>query len=489
MRLIKGCNIMDQKTTPLFEALLQHHKSKPISFHVPGHKNGTLFPLEESQVFQPLLSIDVTELTGLDDLHSPENVIKEAEALLADCYQSKESYFLINGSTVGNLTMILASFKEDEIVFVQRNCHKSILNGLKLAKLKPVFIEPDFNEEWVVATGISKASIEEAYEAYPECKGVILTYPNYYGHTFDVKTIIDYCHSQNMVVLVDEAHGAHFITGEPFPPSSLQLGADLVVQSAHKTLPAMTMAAFLHVNSNRIGRDKVKFFLQALQSSSPSYPLMASLDLSRKYIATYDEADKQYLLNQIKDFINAIQSIPTIKVLYHTSGGDLLKMVVQSRKGISGFELQKKLEAVGVFCELADSFNVLMVFPLLKKGTSFKLVEVISLFKEALQSEIETDSYQSIGYDQQKSKQPCTGLMIDYRAQLETNRRIVPIVESIGKSSGEMVIPYPPGIPLLMEGEEITLEKIEHLLKLMKQGARFHGGEYLLEQKIIVFES
>jgi arginine/lysine/ornithine decarboxylase len=478
---------MDHKKTPLFEALQQHNQVRPISFHVPGHKNGAIFPQEAGQFYHPLLSIDVTELTNLDDLHSPETVIKEAEVLLADIYQSKQSFFLINGSTVGNLTMILASFKEDDIVFVQRNCHKSVLNGLKLAKLKPIFIEPDFNEEWKVPTGISKALIEDAYQAYPEGKGVILTYPNYYGFAFDIKQIIDFCHSHDLVVLVDEAHGAHFIAGDPFPPSSLQLGADMVVQSAHKTLPAMTMSAFLHINSERIARDKVRFYLQALQSSSPSYPLMASLDLARSYIGTYSEKDKEYLRKQLKAFINELKGIASINVLYHSTGGDLLKIAIQSNKGISGFELQENLEKVGIFSELADPHNVLLVFPLLKSEADFRLLEITHLFKMALQESGEPNKSESYIL-QKKSKKTLTSLMIGYKDQVETPYKVIPISESIGKSSAEMVIPYPPGIPLLMEGEEITKEKVEELHQLMILGARFHGGAYLTEQKIKVFE-
>jgi arginine/lysine/ornithine decarboxylase len=486
MRILKGSNDMDQQKTPLFEALQQHHNQKTFSFHVPGHKNGDIFLQKASSFYQPILSIDVTELDGLDDLHSPDGVIKEAVDLLTSAYQSKESYFLINGSTVGNLTMILASFKEGDIVFVQRNCHKSVLNGLKLAKLQPIFIEPDFNEEWKVATGITKATIEAAYNAYPNGKGIILTYPNYYGFTFDIEEIIEFCHSKNLLVLVDEAHGAHFIAGKPFPSSAIQLGADMVVQSAHKTLPAMTMAAFLHLNSNRVEKDKVKFLLQAFQSSSPSYPLMASLDLARSYIATYDEKDKEYLYNQLEAFINDLKRIPTIKVLHNPINGDLLKIAIQSNIGICGFELQKKLEAVGIYSELADPHNVLLVFPLLKKGESFSLEKIMNRFDAALQHE--EVPVRSKALIHKRKEQTFAGLMIDYKSQFEMMPKAIPILDSVGKSSAEMVIPYPPGIPLLMEGEKITLDKVEELIQLIKLGAKFHGGQYLNELKIKVFE-
>ncbi|MFD2444333.1 aminotransferase class I/II-fold pyridoxal phosphate-dependent enzyme [Bacillus sp. CGMCC 1.16607] len=477
---------MDQHRTPLFDTLIQHDKQQPLSFHVPGHKNGVLFPSKANPYYSSILSIDVTELTGLDDLHAPEGAIREAEELLANIYRTRHSFFLINGSTVGNLTMILSTFEEGDIVFVQRNCHKSILNGLKLAKLKPIFIEPDFNENWKVATSISKDSLQAAHQAYPKGKGVILTYPNYYGFASDIKEIIDYCHLYGMVVLVDEAHGAHFIAGEPFPPSALQLGADMVVQSAHKTLPAMTMAAYLHINSERIPFDTVKSYLQVLQSSSPSYPLMASLDIARSYIATYDEEDKKYLEEQLAIFIKKLKEIPVIKVLHHQSKGDPLKIVLQSNQGNSGFDLQRRLESVGVYSELADSHNVLLVFPLLKKGVSYPVLEVSRRIQDVLKGEIGNATLRSVQI--KRSEQIFSSLEIEYKEQLQLRQMVIPLVESMGENSAEMIIPYPPGIPLFMEGEKITSEKLEILRQLIQLGARFHGGEFLGDQKIKIYK-
>jgi arginine/lysine/ornithine decarboxylase len=476
---------MDQHQTPLFNKLLQHHKLESISYHVPGHKNGMVLPHEARGYFGSLLSLDLTEITDLDDLHSPEGVIKEAEELLAAVYQAKQSFFLINGSTSGNLAMILASFSEGDTVFIQRNCHKSILNGLKLAKLNPIFIGPEYNEEWKVATGLSLANLIDAYQAYPEGKGVILTYPNYYGFTFDIKTIIDFCHSHNMQVLVDEAHGAHLAAGDPFPASSLVYGADLVVQSAHKTLPAMTMSSFLHINSHRVKVDRIKNYLQILQSSSPSYPLMASLDLARSYIGTYTEQDKQYFIHNRNLFINELKAIAEIKVLYHQSGGDLLKIALQSTQGLTGYELQKKLEVVKIYTELADPFNVLFVLPLLKNKTFYPLEETVNRIKEALS--YSKGNTKTITPVKRNFYHSFSSLALDYQTQAVAQTEINPIEESIGRISAEMIIPYPPGIPLLMEGEEITPEKVEDLLTLLNLGSKFHGGDYLPEGKLKVF--
>lgn len=478
---------MNHQHTPLFDALYKHAKQQPLSFHVPGHKNGQVFLQKGKPYYQDILSIDVTELTGLDDLHSPEGSILEAENLLADAYNTRHSFFLVNGSTVGNLTMILSSFQEGDVVFVQRNCHKSILNGLKLAKLQPVFIEPEFNEEWRVAVGISMNSLAIAYQAYPESKGLILTYPNYYGFAFDIKESIDFCHQNNLLILVDEAHGAHFRAGNPFPLSAIDLGADMVVQSAHKTLPAMTMASFLHVNSDKVSIGLVKSYLQTLQSSSPSYPLMASLDLARSYIATYSYEDKLFLMERLRSFINELKKIPQLKILHHTAEGDPLKIVIQSTEGLSGYDLQGKLESAGIFTELADPFNVLIVFPLLKKDDHFSIIDITKRFEMAFYQEEKDSTLMKFTFFK-KRKSDYSKLTIDYKEQQRLSQAIIPISEAIGKCSAEMVIPYPPGIPLLMEGEIITADILEELQQLIDHGSRFHGGEFLTDLKIKVFE-
>jgi len=242
---------MKQDETPLYSALSKHKNQNPISFHVPGHKNGALFPEIASKDFDHILKLDVTELTGLDDLHDAEGVIAQAEELTADLYGVLHSSFLINGSTVGNIAMILGTCSKGDRVLVQRNSHKSIINGLQLAEVQPIFISPEYDDLIKVPTGVSFHSVKKGIEEYPDTKAIIVTYPNYYGHAIELRSILELAHERNIPVLVDEAHGAHFIL-EGFPESAVTLGADIVIHSAHKTLPAMTMGSFLHFNSRII---------------------------------------------------------------------------------------------------------------------------------------------------------------------------------------------------------------------------------------------
>ncbi|WP_160725696.1 aminotransferase class I/II-fold pyridoxal phosphate-dependent enzyme [Bacillus sp. USDA818B3_A] len=467
-----------QQQIPIYEALQSHISKNPISFHVPGHKYGRISTYPEDPFFKEILKIDATELTGLDDLHSPEGPIMKAEELLAGLYGTKKSFFLVNGSTAGNLAMIMAACQEGSTVLVQRNCHKSVLNGLKLAKVRPIFLEPEINQEWRTAGGVSVKTVQQAISRYPEVKAMILTYPNYYGIVYELKEIIELAHINHIPVLVDEAHGPHFIIGDPFPVSALNLGADLVVHSAHKTLPAMTMGSFLHVNTNLVNLGKVKEYLGIFQSSSPSYPIMASLDISRNYLALYDQEDLDCLLAEINHFKNELVKLETIKVLTFPEGhGDPLRITVQSRCGLSGFDLQKRFEVFGIFTELADPYNVLFILPLLKKGQAYPLQETLEKMKRALEGltikEIDEEFHPGV--------QRISELAISYSEMEELGMGQVLAESALGLICAETIIPYPPGIPLLLKGERITDDKLLQLKRLLQTGARFQGEDSLIK--------
>jgi arginine/lysine/ornithine decarboxylase len=479
---IKG-DCMDQSQTPLFDQLIKHIKGNPISFHVPGHKYGNVVLKKGQFFFDDILKLDATELSGLDDLHSPEGVILEAENLLSNLFCTQKSYFLINGSTVGNLSMILAALREDERVLVQRNSHKSIMNGIKLAKARPVFISPEYDMDYGVAGGLSLSAVKEAIKQHPDAKALILTYPNYYGLTYDLKSIIDEAHEHGIPVLVDEAHGVHFIAGDYFPESAVTLGADIVVQSAHKTLPAMTMAAYLHFQSSLISRSRLEFYLQALQSSSPSYPLMASLDIARSYLGTYNIEDLDFLQKEIESFRNVVQNVDKVDLL---KANDPLKMTLSVRGRMSGFKLQSILESHGIFTELADPYNVLFVLPLLKKGMSYMWGDAAEKLARAA-SEIPKEQ---VSREQQIScKKAVSTLAVSYKEMESQEIEAVELEASIGRICAESIIPYPPGIPLCLPGEALREDDIQQVTYLKKVGAKIQGGEQLDTGKIIVFKS
>lgn len=473
-----------QKKKPIIEGLERFRQQQNISFHVPGHKHGELSHLP--QAFKDVMRYDVTELSGLDDLHYPEEMILEAEHLLADTYGAIKSFFLVGGSTVGNLAMIYATCQKGDTIIVQRNAHKSIFHAIELVGAKPIFVSPIWDERTLTATHVTFLDLKEAVENYSEAKAVVLTYPTYYGVTSnEIQQQITYCHEKGIPVLVDEAHGAHFQACSLFQPSALSLGADVVVQSAHKTLPAMTMASFMHVRSELIGADKIHHYLRMLQSSSPSYVLLASLDDARYYVQTYMESDGAYIIEKRNQWIEALRSIGSLDVI---EVDDPLKLLLRV-KGYSGFQLQEALEAKQVYGELADRNQVLFILPLLKQGHTYPFAEIRVRIKEAVTLLLEAAKTDNIKASQTAYKfVQLTEPVYTFDEMASLNKEWLPYMRTIGLISASMIIPYPPGIPLLVPGERITVAKLSQLEELLAAGATFQGNHRLTEKMIQVIK-
>lgn len=475
---------MTGKNRPIVEALQRFSEQDCYSFHVPGHKNGELSQLP--QAFRDVMQYDLTELTGLDDFHYPEHIILQAEQLLQQTYHTHKSYFLVNGSTVGNLAMIYAACTYGDEVIVQRNAHKSIFHALQLVGAEPIYITPEWDEQTNTATHITFATLDVALTKYPKVKAVVLTYPTYYGMiNEELSDIIQLCHSKDIPVLVDEAHGAHFMADDKFPKSALFYGADVVVQSAHKTLPAMTMASFMHVKSELIQPEQVNKYLRILQTSSPSYLLLASLDDARHYVQNYSKEDMLYFLQKREQWLDSLKSIYDLEVI---TVDDLLKILLRAR-GYSGFTLKTALEKHNIYVELADSYQVLLILPLLKCGSVYPFEDIRSKINEAiidLKNEQQDDVVLNIKKIQDTtyriSKPPYSFEQMD-----AMEREWIPYMRAIGRISSEMIIPYPPGIPLLLPGEKITVAKLKQLEDFLAVGAAFQGNHCLQEKKISVF--
>ena len=464
---------------PLIDALNHFVEQQPSSLHVPGHKNGLLSNLPK--VIQSALTYDVTELTGLDDLHHPEEAIQDAENLLAQTYEADQSFFLVNGSTVGNLAMIYATCHFGDSIVVQRNAHKSIFHAIDLVGAQPIFISPEWDEQTKTAGHVSVDTVLNALNVMPKAKAVVLTTPTYYGLVNnDLEEIIQHCHHQNIPVLIDEAHGAHLAASAHFPASALHLGADVVVQSAHKTLPAMTMGSFLHVNSELVDAKQIKRYLQMLQSSSPSYLIMASLDDARHYVGTYIESDYRTLMDKRASFISWLQLIQGIEVV---EVDDPLKLLIRV-KGYTGFEVKEALEAEQVFVELADLEQVLFILPLLKATNNYPFTMIRSKVKVAVEKLRKKPKHQRGQLSMAMEIEKITKPRYTFEEVRKSVTEWVPYTKSIGRISAEMLTPYPPGIPLFVQGEKITVNKLAYLTELLAYGADIQGN-HQLEEKLI----
>lgn len=492
-----------QWKTPLFTHLNSFKLEEPISFHVPGHANGEVYEQlgnnlnnssERELISQlaQLSKIDVTELSHTDDLHDPEGVIDQAQVLLSQLYGSAHSFFLVGGSTAGNIALILSLCQPDDLIIVQRNVHKSIINGCKLAGVNVVFIPPMLEENTGLALVPSLQIMEEALQSYPQAKAVFLSTPNYYGLSVDLEEYVQLIHRYELPLLVDEAHGAHFGIAPHTPKSSISAGADAVVQSAHKTLPALTMGAYLHIQGPYIKKQMIQKQLSMIESSSPSYVLMASLDIARAALEYYGFqwfGETYNRLNKLRKWIE--DENLAIKVVELENNQNCLqdpyRLLLQDTSGTySGIQLQKAFEKQNIWVEMANESIVVLVCHM---NMSDKMLQHLQRAIWEIHCSIDVDCYPKkrvssiINVHQAIVSKPIKMTRyIDHMAS-----EAIPLSKAKGRVCAEMIIPYPPGIPLLYENEYIQDEHIEQIMQYIKIGARMQGQNALMEGFIQVF--
>ena len=474
---------MKKKPQYLFEQLVAHQQRNPISFHVPGHKMGKGFNPRGGEFFRDVLEIDQTEISGLDDLHQPEGVILESQKRAARVFGTKSSYFLVNGSTAGNLAMILSTCKPGDKIIVQRNAHKSVIHGLMLARAVPVYIQPEFIPSLGIWGSVTVESVKNALVEHSDAKAVLLMNPNYYGIGIDLTPIAQLVHRYQMPLLIDEAHGAHFGFHPSFPKSAIEMGADAVVQSTHKTLSAMTMGSMLHISRNStINQERIEFFLAMVQSSSPSYPIMASLDLSCQLIESKGETLWDEVIDGIdwlKQHEGKLKGIRLFHSLPNYYLSDPLKLVIQNRYlHHSGFGLQTFLEHKKIYIELADLLNVLAVVTHGNTSEDIKaiyhsLVDYDQFHKD--ESINEGNTLMEMEYKLETIFKANTKSSIPLDSIIYGAKQSIPLQEAIDRIAAEMVIPYPPGIPVVQLGERITKQVVDYIYELKGKGAKFQG--------------
>ncbi|GGD28380.1 aminotransferase class I/II-fold pyridoxal phosphate-dependent enzyme [Pontibacillus salipaludis] len=479
---------MSQSQTPLYSALVEMAKRPHYSMHVPGHKNGTVFPNTGKQLFKDILTIDMTEITGLDDLHQPEGIIERAQHLATEWFRTRASYFLVGGSTSGNLAMILAAQKKGRPFLVQRNSHKSIIHALELSGSKPIFISPQYEEKYERFTGVHKEDIKKALNMHPSVSGIILTYPDYYGRTTHMKEIIDLAHSYNVPVLVDEAHGVHFSLSYPLiPKSSLDLGADVVVQSAHKMAPAMTMGAYLHLNSDRVDRREIIHYLQVFQSSSPSYPILASLDLARYFLATYSKEDLQTSIDWIAKLRSSLSNgLLWTLVPLEEGVDDPFKLTLRIHDEVDPKIVASYLEKEGLYPELVENQHILFTLALTPHYSTDQLKSIFRKVESKLKTKLEFN---------RATMERVTSPVLEriqsnpysYHELDSMNQEFVHWQDSIGRVASASVTPYPPGIPLIMKGERIQREHIDRIVDLVRQDKHIQTNEPFYQKGMHVY--
>jgi arginine/lysine/ornithine decarboxylase len=481
--------VLKPESAPLLDALLAHQESGALSLHVPGHKGGQALDAYGKPTFEVIMGIDYTEITGLDDLHHPSGAIREAQELAADCFGAEETFFLVGGSTAGNLALILSQCEAGGILIVQRNVHKSVLNGIALAGVHAVFLPGRVDEASGLATGVELAGVAAALERYPQASAVLVTNPNYYGMADHLGPLADLVHAAGKPLLVDEAHGAHFGFHPALPPSALSCGADAVVQSTHKMLSAMTMGAMLHIQGERLDRERLRYALAAIQSSSPSYPILASLDLSRRQMHIGGLAWVDTGLQAVQELRRKAVQYKALTVLERSETADYaaldpFKLSVRDRTGcLGGYQIQEWIEKHGCMVEMSDPRYALCV---LSPASTQEDVQRLHRVLLQLDAQIEQRREETAGIPANITSAPSRSelsppilLQPNWQASAQvrsTQSLVKPLSEVEGFYSAEQVIPYPPGIPVLFPGERITGEMRDYLLTLAHGGARFQGA-------------
>jgi len=456
--------------TPVLRMLETYRKKNPLPFHMPGHILGRGLVIELKTAGQ----WDITEIPGSDCLHNPDGAIKEAQELAAKCFGADYSIFLVNGSTAGIHIMVNSVAKQGEKLIIGRDCHRSVLNALALSKVDPVFVLPEIDQENRIPLCINARDLEKALRDNPDVQGILITRPNYYGIAASVRVIAETARRYNVPLLVDEAHGAHFVFHSAFPEPAVKAGAELCVQSLHKTLPALTQTAILHGKDNLIPRKKVEMFSSMLQTTSPSYLFMASIDFARDYMEREGRELYQRLWQIIDAFDRELERIPGIKRVgteYKGFETDFSRIVLSFKDtSLTGYQAEEILRTeYGIVAEMADRYNLVLI------ATPFHTEEDFKKLLYAL--ERISEKYGS-AKDRRKQLPLIDSLpekVISLHEAISSETGEIPINKAVGEICGATVVPYPPGIPLLNPGERITAEIVDYITELLELGCVIHG--------------
>lgn len=430
----------------LYDYLKAYQESDFYGFHMPGHKRNEYF-LDCKLPY----GIDITEIDGFDDLHQASGVIKACEERAARLYHADETHFLVNGSSVGILSAILGCCERGDEILVARNCHKSVYHALELGGLTPVYLYPDYDEVSGLNKEIHTDTVREALANHPKVKALVLVSPTYDGVLSDVEAIATLVHEAGIPLIVDEAHGAHFGFHPYFPKNANEKDADVVIHSVHKTLPSLTQTALLHMNGEIVKREKVRRYLRMLQTSSPSYVLMASIDACMDFLERDGFDAFEAYAARLEKLREALKSLKYLQLL-ESRWYDKSKLILSTRgTSLSGPE----------FADILRSTYHLE--PEMAAGDYVLLMTTVADTKE--------------GFDRlQKAL-----LEIDNGlCQVKKEVQALPLPRAkAGKNhpAKDYIYLYPPGIPIVTPGEEMTEEVLAYLEIHKKLGCSVIGWE------------
>ena len=490
----------NQEKMPFVEALESYKDQHFVPFHTPGHKIGVEAPQLLKNWMGPALPYDLGVMYALDDLHEPERELKEAQDLTAELYGADCCWFSINGTTALIEAMIMGTVGPDEIIIIPREAHRSVISGLVLSGAKPVYMDCNFDERWGIPLGVSLVNAIKTMDAHPEAKAILLVYPNYYGIGVDIVSIVKEAHKRGLIVLVDEAHGPHLPFSEKLPVEAIEAGADLVAQSTHKSVGSLTQTSWLLGQGERINKRRITQMHQMLQSTSPNYIFLASLDMARHQLATEGKelvSRAVELSAYLREKLNTISGIATmeyIDIQERVINYDCTKVLIDAKGlGLTGVEFEHLLRNHRIEVELVQANHVLVLITIgdtnesvtaLIKAVQAVSEKVLRTFKEF--NNAEEEQLQDISKD--SALLPAPIVRITPRNAMYANREQIPLKEALHRIAGETIAYYPPGIPCVAVGEEISAFVLQYIENRKALGFVPNGADDMTLETIWVLQ-
>ena len=441
------------------EFLISHAKKNPVSFHMPGHKGSAIFRENGYGDFLDyIMDCDITEIPGADNLFQTEGIIAHTMERYRKLYETKKSYLLVNGSSSGIISAIMASVCRDGKLIMARNCHKSVFNALSLGRIQPIYARPEIIAEYGILGAVSSNEIARCLDENPDAEAVILPSPNYYGICSDIEKIAHEVHKRNKILIVDQAHGAHLkffgkYGFDQLPKAAEEQGADIVINSIHKTLASWTQSALLNVCTDRVNQYKLQECLQMMESTSPSYPLMASLDINADLLEKKGSVIFEQWMDNLNFFYEEAGTFQGLVVMQTLTLDPTKINIDMSCYGMNGNQLEEYLNEAGIFPELVTGNIVMCMTGIGNKRVDFEKLQAV-LKELSLNRPISTS--------EQPEQPPALTETLEHRP-IPQEKVFVPLEKAGGMVCAASIIPYPPGIPIACPGEVLSDQVIEYV--------------------------
>lgn len=468
---------LDQSRMPIYEALQQMKRDRLVPFDVPGHKHGKGNPELTNFLGEKCMSVDVNSMKPLDNLCHPVSVIKEAEQLAADAFNAAHAFFMVGGTTSSVQSMIMASVKAGEKIIMPRNVHRSAINAMILTGAIPIYVNPEVDRRLGISLGMSIDQVKQAIIDNPDAKAILVNNPTYYGICSNLKEIVRLAHEHNMLALVDEAHGTHFYFSDDLPMSAMGAGADMASVSMHKSGGSLTQSSFLLLGPN-VNADYVRQVINLTQTTSGSYLLMVSLDMSRKNLAlngkeTFSKVRRlahyaREEINQIGDYYAYCRELINGDSVYDF---DVTKLSIFTLDvGLAGIEVYDLLrDEYGIQIEFGDIGNVLAYISV---GDSEANIERLVGALSEIRRRFKKDRSGMLDHEYINPE-----VVISPQAAFYGEKESLPLMQSVDRVCSEFVMCYPPGIPILAPGEKITKEILDYIQYAKDKGCFMTGPE------------